>query len=205
MKTTHAIAIVLGIVCGIVLFFILPRTSKSFTAPVAKKILQQKPSPSPVPSITPTPTITYSAPVRIRIKKINIDTIIEKVGNDARGRMDVPKGVNNAAWYEPGYKPGMVGSAVIAAHYDTPTGAPGPFFNVSKLEAGDVIETEDVNGKLLKFKVASKQMHKDASFPINEVFARADKPRLNLITCSGTWDKTAKNYSDRLVVYAVLE
>ncbi|MBI1862789.1 class F sortase [Candidatus Microgenomates bacterium] len=136
---------------------------------------------------------------------MQIDTAIETVGNDEKGRMDVPKEATNAGWYEPGFKPGMLGSAVIAAHYDTPLGAPGPFYNLGKLEPGDIIETEDVNGAILKFKVIGKKTHKDADFPIKEVFAQSDQKRLNLITCSGTWSKDAKNYSDRLVVYAVLQ
>lgn len=207
MKTTHTIAIGLGIVCGIVLFFVIPRASKSFTStsPVVNKIIQKEPSTTPVPSATPTPAVVYVAPSRLRIAKINVDAEVEKVGNDAKGRMDVPRGVLNSAWYAPGFKPGQKGSAVIAAHFDTPTGAPGPFYNIGSLVPGDTIEVEDENGKTLTFIVEAKQKHPDATFPIQEVFAKKDKPRLNLITCSGTWDATAKNYSDRLVIYAVLQ
>ncbi len=92
------------------------------------------------------------------------------MGNDKNGRMDVPKGVMNSGWYERGFKPGAIGSAVIAAHYDTPTGAPGPFYNIGKLEPGDTIEVEDENGKTLTFIVEDTAMHKDAPFPIQEVF-----------------------------------
>lgn len=196
---------VLGIVCGIVLFFVIPRASKSFTSPVGNKIIQKEPSATPRPSATPTPAVVYNAPSRLKIAKINVDIEVEKVGNDDKGRMDVPQGVLNSAWYEPGFKPGQTGSAVIAAHFDTPEGAPGPFYNIGSLAPGDRIEVDDENGKTLTFVVEAQQKHPDATFPIQEVFARKDKPRLNLITCSGTWDDLSKNYSDRLVVYAVLQ
>lgn len=167
-----------------------------------QKVLRAQPTNTPTP--TPTPEAVTIVPTRLRIPKIQVDTVVEHVGNDANGKMDVPKEVMNSSWYEPGYKPGSRGSAVIAAHFDTPTGAPGPFYNVGSLVPGDTIEVEDGNGKTLTFVVEDQQKHPDATFPIQEVFARKDKPRLNLITCSGTWDEAAKNYSDRLVVYAVL-
>lgn len=206
MKTTHVTAIVLGIVCGIVLFIVVPRIGK--TAPSknpVKQIVQNNPSPTSLPEATPIPKETGIIPVKLKITKANIDAAVEEVANDAHGRMDVPKDPLGAGWYKPGYKPGQVGSAVIAAHFDTKTGAPGPFYEIKNLESGDRIDVEDANGKTLTFTVEEKKMHKDANFPIQEVFAKADKPRLNLITCAGTWDPVAHNYSDRLVVYAVLE
>lgn len=195
MKTTHTIAIILGITAGIVLFFIPPRFDQS-GAPVTR--------PTSYPTVTPAPRKEFSTPTRIQIKKLSLDTQVEHVGDDTKGRMDVPRAVTNTAWYSLGTKPGARGSAVIAGHYDTPTGAPGPFYNLTSLEPGDTIDLEMEDGQTLTFIVEKKQMHKDASFPIREVFAQNDKPRLNLITCSGTWDATAKNYSDRLVIYATL-
>lgn len=212
MKTTHAIAIVLGIVCGVVLFFVVPRMNKAALPQKNGQVKGQQvrvstapPAPKELPAATSAPVQTSLIPARLRIPKINVDAEVEKVGNDDKGRMDVPKGVLNTAWYEPGYKPGMTGAAVIAAHFDTPSGGPGPFYDIGKLEPGDTVEVEGEDGKTLTFEVVDKQKHKDAAFPIQEVFLTKDKPRLNLITCSGTWDSSAKNYSDRLVVYTVLK
>lgn len=186
MKAPSVVAVLLGTLVGVLLFL----------------VTWAKPINTPAPP--PTPKINTIVPMRIRIPMIQVDTVVEHVGTDAKGSMDIPKNVMNSAWYEPGYKPGAIGSAVIAAHFDTPTGAPGPFYNIERLVAGDTIEIEDQNGKTLTFVVVNQEEHSDASFPIQEVFAQNDKPRLNLITCSGTWDETAKNYSSRLVIYAVL-
>ena len=41
--------------------------------------------------------------------------------------------------------------------------------------------------------------------PTGLIFNQADKARLNLITCDGTWVKGDKTYSERLVVFAELE
>lgn len=212
MKTTHVTAIVLGIICGVSLFFVVPQMNRAALPQKSGQVKGQTVRisdaprvPKELPAATSAPAETTLIPARLRIPKIKVDTTVEKVGNDDKGRMDVPKGVLNTGWYEPGYKPGMLGSAVIAAHFDTPSGGPGPFYDIGKLEAGDTIEVEGENGKTLTFEVIDTQKHKDATFPIQEVFLAKDKRRLNLITCSGTWDSSAKNYSDRLVVYSVLK
>jgi sortase A len=143
-------------------------------------------------------------PVTVKIPKINVNTAVESVGNDKEGRMDVPKNANNTAWYSPGYRPGQVGNAVLAGHYDKVDGSPSVFWNVKKLTVGDKIMVIDNKGKTQTFAVTKTAKYPDASFPINLVFGTASVPMLNLITCNGTWNKTTKNYSDRLVVYSQL-
>src|SRR5260221_1494026 len=62
-------------------------------------------------STTPTPLV--GIPVEMRIPKLHMDAQIESVGLDSHQRMDVPKKVNDVAWYNLGSKPGEKGSAVI--------------------------------------------------------------------------------------------
>jgi len=53
-------------------------------------------------------------------------------------------------------------------------------------------------------------VQKRTSFPYNDasalpvIFGASTTPNLNLITCGGSWDRFAKNYSNRLVVFATL-
>jgi sortase (surface protein transpeptidase) len=143
-------------------------------------------------------------PQTIRIPKINVDAKIESVGMDSRGRMDVPQDSDNTAWFSPGYRPGKNGSAVIDGHKDNADGSPSVFWDLTKLAPGDTIIVTDDAGHEFTFAVDRLEKYPDATFPIKEVFAAADVPQLNLITCNGTWDKNAKNYSDRLVVYSTL-
>ncbi len=117
----------------------------------------------------PTPTkivekVVYR-PVRLRIPKLDVDTVIEEVQEDSIGAMDVPKKVENIGWYSLGVKPGAKGNAVIAGHLDTKTGAPAVFFNLSILEPGDLIQVTDEKNNVLTFVVQKKEAYPTDDFP----------------------------------------
>lgn len=154
---------------------------------------------------TETPEVaTPGIPVKISIPKIDVEADIESVAMDSEGRMDVPKDDDNTAWYNPGFRPGLNGSAVIAGHYDKKSGAPSVFYDVNKLSAGDEIVVTDDKGVEYTFAVVRLEKYPDATFPIQQVFSASDVPQLNLITCQGTWDSASGNYSDRMVVFSKL-
>ena len=62
------------------------------------------------------PDLSAGLPIRLKIPSIKVDAAIEYVGIAPDGNMDVPKGPDNVAWFEPGTRPGDVGSAVLAGH-----------------------------------------------------------------------------------------
>ena len=69
-------------------------------------------------AVLPTPEqVSVGLPLRLKIPKIDVDSIIEYVGLNPEGAMDVPKSQDNVAWFELGQRPGASGSAVIAGHY----------------------------------------------------------------------------------------
>lgn len=165
-------------------------------ASVVKSVVRQ-----PTPTLTPIPV---GDPVSISIPAIGISTNIQQVGMDAQGRMGVPTNEVDTAWYKYGYRPGEKGSAVIDGHYDTPTGAPAVFYNLDKLQVGDTITVTDTNGRSYTFRITAVTSYPYNALPMQQIFASNDKPRLNLITCSGTWDRTTHNYLTRAVIYAEL-
>jgi len=146
----------------------------------------------------------FSNPSRLVIPKLDIDAQVEFVGEDDEGRMDVPKKDENVAWWKLGVIPGQQGSAVIAGHYDKKDGGPAVFYNLGNLNIGDEIRIVDEEGVTRVFKVFRKEVFKDETFPLQEVFADNSGERLNLITCEGVFDSASKNYSDRLVVFSEL-
>lgn len=183
--------------------------------------LSQNPASDPTPVIstsTPEPTqdskniglvsdksaLEPSEPQTLTIPKLGVNAAVESVGEDSSGRMGVPEGVYNVGWYSPGFKPGENGSAVMAGHLDTTTGAPAVFYYVDQLAAGDQIIVTDKNGKSLVFEVIGMQSYPFDQVPLQEIFGVSDKPKLNLITCTGVWNRGSSNYSNRLVVYAEL-
>jgi len=156
------------------------------------------------PGLSPSPFQISLQPVALSIPRLNVSTQVEWVGQDAEGRMDVPKLDENVAWYERGPQPGEIGSAVIAGHYDAKDGGPAVFYNLNQLKVGDEIVVTGNNQEKLTFVVTRLATYKDANFPLEEVFAMTDGRRLNLITCGGQFDQVTQNYSDRLVAYSEL-
>lgn len=159
---------------------------------------------APVASPTAVPTPTTPPPVRLAIPALGLEAPVEAVAMDSEGRMATAQGEHDVAWYELGAKPGEAGKAVIDGHLDTPYG-PSVFWNLSSLKPGDEIHVTGTDGSVRTFIVDRKQAFPDASFPMTEVFGPDPGKKLNLITCTGTWDRVAKNYSHRLVVFSTLK
>lgn len=164
------------------------------------------PLPRPAISQPPQPSASEApaAPVSIEIPAINVSTRVVPVGQDSEGRMDVPKEINDVAWYRLGPAPGQSGSAVLAGHVDWYTG-PAIFFHLKDLKIGDDIYAKDSSGQSWHFKVTQIAEYPDDSFPADAVFNDpAPTPSLNLITCTGKFDRATSNYSKRLVVFSEL-
>jgi sortase A len=141
-------------------------------------------------------------PQRIKIPSIALDAKIENVALTKTGAMATPKDPVNAGWYQYGARPGEPGSAVIAGHVDWWNGATATFQDLHKVKVGDTITTQDDKGVSTTFVV--KNIHKyNPKADATGIFISKDgKSHLNLITCAGAWDKKAKQYTERLVVFA---
>ena len=148
-------------------------------------------------------SIDPDVPVRVMIPEIDVDARVENVGLTSDGDMDAPKKPEDIAWYEPGPRPGEVGSAVLAGHYGTwENGDQGVFNDLHTLQKGDEISVEDGRGTTTTFVVRESRRF-DPEADASAVFFSDDgKSHLNLITCEGDWDKTSQSYSKRLVVFA---
>lgn len=151
-------------------------------------------------TITPSPT-PLSLPRQISIPSLDIHTAIEHVREDEKGNMDVPKDPWNVAWYEKGYVPGQKGNAVLAGHVDSPEG-PAIFYLLKTLHQRDDIFITDEHGEQLHFKVTEAHTYPFDKVPMADVFGTQGKAKVILITCTGTFQKSAKNYSERLIVTA---
>ncbi len=140
-------------------------------------------------------------PVRLKIPVIGVDSAIEDAYITPDGRMDVPAGSVNVAWYALGPRPGQPGSAVIGGHYGIDNGVPKVFYNLSKLEVGDKVYIVDDNNNTLAFVVKSIKLF-DRNADSSSVFISNDGlAHLNVITCEGVWNKVNDSYPDRRVVF----
>lgn len=142
-------------------------------------------------------------PVRIQIPSMDIDTKVIPVGLKESGEMDVPESTEVTGWYDRGPKPGGKGSSVVAGHVDSKEG-PAIFFYLKNIEVGETITLTDEKGNERTFKVKSKESYPYNDAPIEKIFGPSDKRKLNVITCTGTFDHDKHEYPDRLVVYTEL-
>jgi LPXTG-site transpeptidase (sortase) family protein len=140
-------------------------------------------------------------PVRIKIPKINVDAVVESVGFTSDLAMDVPKLPANSGWFKLGVQPGEKGSAVIAGHFGWKNGIPAVFDNLHKLRKGDIVYIENNKGMAITFVVKEIKIFKMDDDASDIFFSRDGGVHLNLITCSGAWNKVAKTSSERLVVF----
>ena len=159
-----------------------------------------------------TPTVegggsTFNAPVRLIIPAIGVDAYIQSVGLYWRGdgAMGIPTNFTDVAWYNLGPRPGSPGSAVIDGHYDGKDVREAVFYNLGKLQPGDLVEVRYQTGTPVEFRVvASKTYAYDATTTADVFSGDTSAARLNLVTCAGTWDKTQGQYSKRIVVFTEL-
>lgn len=140
-------------------------------------------------------------PRRLKIPKINVDAAIQYVGLTSNGAMDVPDNIVDVGWFKFGPHPGEKGVSIIDGHIDNKKGELGVFNNLNKLLQGDKIYVLSDRGVTTTFVV--RKIHDYNPGYADEVFFSNDNGiHLNLVTCDGTWDKSKKSYTKRLVVFA---
>jgi len=160
----------------------------SITAPVAKTAKTQIVKKAPPPQ-------------RLTIEGIGVDTPVKQVELTATGDMAIDDSIDSVAWYRLGPEPGEQGSAVIAGHYGWKNGQAAVFNNLHTLKVGDQVVVSDEDGAKTTFAVRElREFNPDADAA--EVFRSSDgRAHLNLVTCIGTWNRSAQSYTKRLVVF----
>lgn len=165
------------------------------STPVVDTCAEPEPEPEPV----------FVEPAHIIIDAIDVDHPIIDVGLNPDRTMEIPHDVNELGWYEPGVKPGELGSAVIAGHVDSREQGPGAFFDLRYLEPSDTIIITDIEGNEQTWNITDIKRYDKDEAPLEEIFRwGGDTRELALITCGGEFDRTARSYQDNIVVYAEL-
>lgn len=178
-------------------FVLIPsQKSELKTAPTTSR--QSTPS-STLAATAPT-AINHGLPVRLDIPKLTISAKIEYLGLTKGGEMAVPSNIHDVGWYKFGALPGTKGSAVLAGHLNGLKGESGVFANLDKLQKGDIFSVTDTNNQTTQFVVREIRTYGQHEQPY-EVFKSTDGVHLNLITCTGVWDREQRHFTERLVVF----
>nr|WP_051113617.1 class F sortase [Streptomyces davaonensis] len=147
-----------------------------------------------------------SKPVRLLIPKISVDAPFTDLTIGKTGQLNPPPADNTnlVGWFAKGPTPGEPGTSVIAGHVDTAT-APAVFAELSELKKGDVFQVKRADGRKASFVVDSAETFAKDDFPDERVYGDTRSAQVRLITCAGDYDRTAKDYTDNLVVFAHLK
>ena len=164
------------------------------------------------PTVTPIPTPPPSsaAVVRMIVEKAGIDAPVITLGLDENAVPKVPDNPDDIVWYDFSTRPGWGSNAVFSGHVDwTVHGVPvtGVFYDLRKVEVGDVIKVRLEDGTEYEYKVTG-----NVAIPYDDpealkVMGATPTEMITIITCGGTWvprygDPLGGNYTHRQIVRA---
>jgi hypothetical protein len=93
---------------------------------------------------------------------------------------------------------------IIAGHIDT-TSDRAPFSRLKTLAAGTVIQVGREEAPALNYRVVSVDLMAKDSFDGDWLFRRTGPHELKVVTFGGKWLDERMDYSDNVIVTAVLE
>lgn len=180
----------------------LPPVAAPATAEASQSARPDIPLRPAAPSAAPAPT---PAPTTLTVAGTTINMTVVPVGVSPGGAMEIPDPFDQAGWYRYGPAPGAAsGTAVIAAHVDT-TSESAPFSQLKYLAAGTAVRVERQGAAALTYRVVSVQLMAKDRFDGAAIFRRSGAHELKLVTCGGKWLDEKLDYSDNVIVTAVLE
>ncbi|MFJ9706971.1 class F sortase [Streptomyces sp. NPDC101234] len=151
--------------------------------------------------------LNSALPERIDIPDLSVQAPVVARGLDREGGIDPPPfdqpGV--VGWYGSGTEPGAAGTALLVGHVDTET-RPAVFYKLSALHPGETIRVVRADGTVAEFTVDDVQVLPRDHFDAQQAYGTRESGRaeLRLITCGGTFDRTAHRYTANVVVSAYL-
>lgn len=154
------------------------------------------------------PTVKHlprAKPLRLIIPKISVNAPFTPLSIGRTGQLEAPPAddVNLVGWHAKGASPGERGTAIIAGHVDTAT-SPAVFAELGELEEGDTFRVTRADRRTARFVVDSVETFDKKHFPDRRVYADTPQAQVRLITCAGDYDRTVKDYTENLVVFAHL-
>lgn len=139
-------------------------------------------------------------PAGLRIEALGISgSAVIPVGIDDAGELDVP-GAADVGWYQYGPRPGEPGVTVLAAHiaFD---GVDGVFRHLDDLRPGDEVVVALSDGTEERYRITELTQNPKSELP-PELWARDGTPRLALVTCGGSFDRSRRSYDDNVIAWA---
>ena len=143
-------------------------------------------------------------PVAIKIEAAEVDAPVE-TKEIVDGVMQNPSGPYIVSWYRGTGKLNQDTNIVMAGHLDYYDVGEAVFYNLGNVKEQDVVEVTGSDDVVYRYAVDSVEDIEIAELSAEEVQAivgKTDGEILTLITCSGTFDANAQQYSQRKIVRA---
>lgn len=155
------------------------------------------------------PLLSRSRPVSITIPAIGVHSVVNAIGLNPNGTLQVPPlngsaATNEAAWYRYSPTPGALGPSVILGHIDSAAAGPSVFFRLGALRPGNRVDVGLKDGTEAVFRVDGVRQYQKARFPTATVYGNTGFAALRLISCSGAFDYASHHYLSNVVVFASL-
>lgn len=141
-------------------------------------------------------------PKYISLPTIDTEGFVENVGLTKNQEIQVPSNIHIVGWFNQSAKPGQPGVSVIDGHVDGTT-KPGIFRRLSELKQGDQFTVRLGDESIKTYRVISVETVETAA-ALSVLFSQSPHvtSQLNLITCTGTFNKQSKTYDKRVVASA---
>ncbi|MEU3775440.1 class F sortase [Streptomyces sp. NPDC032472] len=162
----------------------------------------------PVPGLPAAhPPLQPSEPVRIDVPSLGIQAAVMPRGLDPQGALDPPPydRPGLVGWWSGGAKPGEEGVALLVGHVDTAS-KPAVFYGLSSAKPGGKVRVVRADGRVAEFTIDDVRVHERAGFDADKAYGSRvpGRAELRLVTCGGTYDKAAGQYTANVVVSAYL-
>lgn len=163
----------------------IKRDSKEETKPTSKN------SDQPNTVISPD-----STPVAAKFHRTDKDVSIKSVGLDEKGRMGTVEDPKTLSWYNTkGHK---AKNLLLSSHRDW-AGELGILHGLETWEDGQKLTITLDNGKQKRYKLKKVTVYHKENVPKEVMQLQTGKPRVTVITCTGTFIKDEGGYNKRAI------
>jgi LPXTG-site transpeptidase (sortase) family protein len=144
-----------------------------------------------------------SGQLLLAMPSIDVTASVSSIGFERDGRTPAsPSTPWGVGWSTFSDFPATSGNAVFSGHVDWYTGAPAVFGRLRNVKIGDPVYMVLADGTPVAYKVERTEWVTPYTADVGEIFGVTDREALTFITCGGTWDPVAHDYSHRLIVRA---
>jgi hypothetical protein len=141
------------------------------------------------------PTALAIPALRVQATVVPVDSSGEILG--------VPADPAQVGWWTGSAPPSAAsGSVVIDGHVDSATTGPGALFQLADLHIADLLIITTTTGDRRNYAVTGRRTYLKTNGLPPDLFATTGQPRLVLITCGGSFDRSTGSYSHNIVVFA---